>query len=292
MDQRKRKKPAQSKRRSRTTPPPQQPQDAVVAAPPAVTGFEASYEAVVPAAGEVAAHEVVTFNGNAQVVLQNAKAGVAAVLAARPEIVADPAAPKVDFEKVAFTLTIAEALVFAANAAANAVADKSETSSLMSQVYELRDELLSNAVALVKSKVIKGRDADAVANIQKGRGPIDAAQDCLALAALFRRVADAIEGQSPITPALVQRAAELGSAALHALTPEGVEVDRGGSDPVTKACEVRDRIAALLTQHYAYVARVAGWRWGFAMGEHIPALRKRVLSAAAEDEAPPAPTPA
>lgn len=298
MDKRRKKRPTATGRGSRTTPPlAQKPEQAAATADqtPAtveVAGFEGSYEAFVAEANGVHERDVVTFTGNAQVTLQNARAGVAAVMAERARIEADPAAPEVDFVMLSTTARVAEALVFAANAASNAVAERSETNALMSEVYELRDELLANAVALVKSKVIKGKDADTVAAIQKGKGAIDAAQDCIALAALFRRVARDIEGMSPVTPERVQRAAKAGSDALLALAPEGVVVERAAPDPVAKAAEMRDRMAALLARYYAYVGRVAGWLWGFELGDHVPALRSRAVSGSVVEAPEPQPPPA
>lgn len=296
MDKRKKKKPTATGKGSRTTPPPPQTvaqtaasvvQEAAVTA--AVAGFEGSYDAFVAEAMQRPQGEVATFTGNAHVALQNARAGVAAVLAERARIESDPEAPEVDFVMVSATTRVAEALVFAANAASNAAAQRSETSAQLTRVYEIRDELLSNAVSLVKSKVIKGNDAEIVANIQKGKGPIDAAQDCIALAALFRRLAADIAGKSPITPARVQEAARMGSDALLVLAPDGVAVESGGEDPVAKAAEMRDRVAALLTRYYAYVGRVAGWLWGFNLGDHVSPLRSRAVSSAADDEGDPQP---
>lgn len=304
MDKRKKKKPTATGRGSRTTPPPPQtvtqtaaPVVREVAVNVSVAGFEGSYETFVAEATQLHARDVAIFNGNAQVALQNARAGVAAVMAERARIESDPEAPEVDFAKISATARVAEALVFAANAASNAVAERSETNAQMSKVYELRDELLANAVSLVKSKVIKGKDADSVANIQKGKGAIDAAQDCIALGALFRRVARDIEGKSPITPERVREAAQAGSDALLVLAPDGVVVERSGEDPVAKAAEMRDRMAALLTRHYAYVGRIAGWLWGFNLGDHVSPLRSRSVSSGAAEEGepqpptPPAPTP-
>lgn len=287
------KKPPVSRATTRSSPP-SAPEVTEVAAdepgPQEAAGFEGSYDACVADAMALAKGEFANFNGNALVVFRNARKGVEAVMAERARIEADPAAPKVDFARVAATVRVAEALVFAASAASNAAVAKGVTAAKMVAVYEARDVLLANAVSLVKSKVIKGNDADTVANIMKGKGPIDAAQDLVALAALFRRIAASIKGVSPVTPAMVQEAASLGSEALTMLMPEGVEPVSDAPDAAAQAAEMRDRMAALLSRSYAYVARIGGWLWGHDVDAHVPLLRSRAVATSGEvEEAPPAP---
>lgn len=256
--------------------------------PEEAAGFEGSYDSRLAAAMALAKSELTTFTGNALVVYRNVRNGVDAVLAQRAHIEADPTAPKVDFARIEATVRDAEALVFAADAASTAAAAKGVTAAKMVAVYKLRDMLLSNAVSLVKSNVIKGDDADLVAKIAKGRGPIDAAQDLVALAALFRRVAADIKGVSPVTPAMVQDAARLGSEALGMLSPRGVAPVSTEPDAAAQAAEMRDRMAALLRQSYAYVARIGGWLWGHEVDAHVPLLRSRAVVSAEPDPPPPA----
>ncbi len=286
-----RKKPTSNKPVARTRAAPKQPPAVATTSADEAAGFEASYEATQADAQAVAESDVFTYTGNAHVALQNARKGVAAVVAERARIESDPKAPKVDFASIAATVRVAEALVFAVTIVSNTSAEKREINALMSEVYETRDEILANAVSLVKSKVITGKDAEVVANIAKGTGPVDAAQDCIALAALYRRIASSIAGKTPITAERVKRAAELGSEALATLTPSGVEVKRDANDPVARAAEMRDRIAVVLTRHYDEIARIGGWLWGFDLAAHVPPLRSRT-AAREEPVVTPSPAPA
>lgn len=253
---------------------------------------EAAYHACVSEALALGDHEYDTFNGNPQVTWQNAQRGVLAVLAERAAIDASPDAPTVDFARVASTLTAASALQFATVLASNASLPRSALAAMRARMYAVRDMLLTSASALVKVGVYTQENAATVAAIQQGNGPIDAANDCVALASLFRATVALVHGRSPVTPELVDESARLGTQMLQLLKPDGV-ANAPAVDTITRAAEVRDRLAALLARRYAYVARVGGWLWGHELAEHVPPLRSRSVGAAAdgEDERQPDPQP-
>lgn len=240
--------------------------------------FEASYRSLEGEALALAPGEVASFTANAMVVFQNVRTGTRAVLAERAVFEADREAPKPDFARVVSAITAAEALVYASRRAAGATATKNDLATKTREVFELRDVLLASAVAAIKARVLPPKAADAVAAIQVGRGPIDGAQDCIDLAALFRAHAAALAGKTAVTPELVEKAAACGSALLHLLAPAGVAVASDEPDPIAEAADLRDRMAALVAQKYAYVARVGGWRWGFDLTAHVPPMRSRTVA--------------
>lgn len=260
-----------------STPPP--PGDA--------TGAEAAYDEFKTEARGIDPQEVKTFTGSANVALQNVKTGVESVVAERVRIESDPDAPKVDFVRIETTVRVAHALVFAALRASHAVDPKASPREQVSEAFELRDVILASAVALAKAGRLDPRE---VAKIQAGTGPLDAAEDCIALAALFRREARRIAGASPITDVQLARAAELGTELVSSLKPTGAHPKVKRPTPVSDAAVMRDRMAALLRRHHAYVVKVGGWLWGYDVADHVPPLGSRAVVSGASEEAPEAPT--
>jgi hypothetical protein len=294
-----RRRPAARKSAKQTTPPPAVTEEPVQPAPsdqPAetdsVAGFEASYHRFEGEAAGIADAEVQPLNCNAMVCFHNARSGAMAVLAERARIEADPEAPKVDFARIEATVSVGEAAVFAARRAANTVAEKSEIQSKTAEMFESRDLLASSAVAAVKAKLVKGKEADTIAIILRGKGPIDGAQDCIDLGSWFRRNASALAGKTAVTTADIAKAERLGAEVLRMVSPAGVEAatEADVNAAVTEAAAMRDRMGTLLARHHAYVARVGGWLWGHDVAEHVPLLRARsVTPTRAAPPAPPAP---
>ena len=252
-------------------------------------GAEAAYELHLAAALALDPREVPVWNGNANVALHNVTAGAAAILAERPALAADPDAPRVDVARVERVPSVAEALVFATRRVANLLDDASDLKVELATAYKLRELLLTSAVSLVAAGAL---DARAVAAIQSGSGSIDCAQDLIDLAALFRANVDKVAGRTPVTADDLRAAATLGTALLARLKPGGVAPDAVRSEKAVEAASIRDRMGALLTREYGYVAKIGGYRWGHALAEHVPLLRSRSVTAAADSPAEPAtPTP-
>ncbi len=246
-----------------------------------VTGFEGSFRLFVAEAGLVT--DAVTFRGNAMVAFHNARRGVLAVLAAQPRFAADPDAPRLDVARVERTTRAAEALVYATRRASQTLSVRSDVTGRTSEVYALREMLLSNADAAVKSRALPASAARDVETIHKGHGAIDAAQDCIDLAAFFDAHAAALGGRTFVTAQHLRDARAQGSALLHLLRPSGVEPLVAGVDPVADAAALRDRMAVVLARHYDYVARLGGWLWGLDVAAHVPPLRSRTVATTSED---------
>jgi len=248
-------------------------------------GAEAAYEIHLAAARALDPREVPVWNGNANVALHNVRAGAAAVLAEQPALADDPAAPRVDVARIARVPSVAEALVFATRRVANLLDDASDLKVELAAAYKLRELLLTSAVALVAAGVL---DARAVATIQSGSGSIDCAQDLIDLAALFRANVDKIAGRSAVTADDLRAAATLGTALLARLKPGGIAPDAARSEKALEAASIRDRMGALLTREYGYVAKIGGYRWGHALADHVPLLRSRSVAVPTEPAADPA----
>lgn len=261
--------------------------------PDEARGFAGSYARFESAARAVDRRDVATFNATPMVVFHNARRGALEVLAARGLIESDPDAPKVDFARVEATIQVGEALVFATRRVTLAAVTKGELQEKTAKMFEAREVLMTSAVAAITAKVVTDpKQVDAFRNIQKGKGPIDDAQDCVDIAGWFTTNADALRGKTAVTAEQIRDAARLGSELLHLLAPAGVEAAGTVASPTDDAIEMRDRMMAVLVQHHAYVARVAGWLWGLDAANHVPPLRSRGVERAAPPvpPAPPAPT--
>lgn len=79
-------------------------------------------------------------------------------------------------------------------------APASELQRLLASGSVLRSLLLKTAESLAKAGLLS---ATAVAKIRAGTGKLDAARDCVELAALFGKDAAALRGKSPVAAAQV-----------------------------------------------------------------------------------------
>ncbi|MFO0588298.1 MAG: hypothetical protein U0441_12190 [Polyangiaceae bacterium] len=74
---------------------------------------------------------------------------------------------------------------------------------------------------------------------RQGRGSIDAAQDAVDLAALFREFAAAVRGKTPVTAEMLKEAADLGTELLLALKPKSAKKDWTPKGALKEAIEAR-----------------------------------------------------
>jgi len=113
---------------------------------------------------------------------------------------------------------------------------------LLDEASALRMALLTDAEALAARGLL---DAGTVAEIRRGKGNIDMANDLVALASLFTTHAGAIQGKTAATPAEVSRAGALGPMLLAALGARS-HADAGPSD----ASDKRARAFTLFLRAY------------------------------------------
>lgn len=109
----------------------------------------------------------------------------------------------------------------------------------------LREQLLGAADAHVLFGHI---DRESVAKIREGAGHLDRANDLIALAALFDSAWPVIGAQTPVKPAQIDRAAELGTALVAALG--GKELDVGALEGGRTPADLRNRAFRLLITDY------------------------------------------
>jgi hypothetical protein len=111
--------------------------------------------------------------------------------------------------------------------------------ALANEAAPLRERLLSSAEFLARFGLL---DATHVAEIRKGTGYLDTAQDLTALAALFRASWPEVVSKSIVTMAEVDRAAELGPLLIGAFGRR-----QQGTEGMRAQAEAQDRLARAYT---------------------------------------------
>jgi hypothetical protein len=281
--------PATKKPRSKTTVSPIATGGTIAGAtsPPAVaTGSAAAYAQYLPiAAAAFPQGQVPRFAGDPALALSNASMGLAALAPYASELAKLPA--PFDLAAMQSVPEVAQAAIYAA--AQVDTRSAGTIAALRSQVSAVRDVLLSNAVALMKSGVLP---APAVQRIVRGRGVADSAQDCVDLAALFTANAAAVRGKTAITAAQISQAAQVGDQLLSLLKPKNAK--QGTLASRNAAALARDQLGALLAQRYVELRRAGMWVWVDAVDDHVPSMRAHLVhkKRAKTPAAPAAKTPA
>jgi hypothetical protein len=150
---------------------------------------------------------------------------------------------------------------------------ESETLSLLEKGRFLRRKLLKSADACAEYEVVPSY---LVENIKKGRGSRDVANDCVALASLFREHKAALYGKTPVPDEDIEQSAIIGSKLQAVLKPSGASSSPEPTEAELGAYDLRDRFWTLLVQH-----RDTAWRLGaLVVGEQkvaelVPALLSR-----------------
>jgi hypothetical protein len=220
--------------------------------------------------------------GDALLILANVRQGVASLRTREADIAAH--LPLLDRAGLWSLPELALALGFAARSAELQSPEDSVLSALLARVYELRDLLLTNAEGLAKAGLFTSAEVE---KIRAGKGRADAAQDCIALAALYRRHAAALRGKSPITAAQVGETAAAGTQAIKLLRPKS---SRRKSAGPSQASLDRDLLYTLLVDRYRAARRAGRYLWEDSADDHVPALLSRQrLSRPRKPKTPPPP---
>ena len=149
-----------------------------------------------------------------------------------------------------------------------ASADPEAAKNLIEEAGKLREGLLIAAEALAHRGLL---NADAVAKIRKGSGTTDAANDLVALAALFSSDWGKVSSKTAVERHEIDRAAELGPAVMVAVAL------RKQGNKKTDTEGQRARAFTLLTRAYDSCRRALAYlRWKEGDAESIaPSLYKK-----------------
>jgi hypothetical protein len=240
---------------------------------PEVTGSEEEYERYLPVAQALAEGDVLSYRLDPSLAYHNVAAGVEALIAMETRIREE--LPKVRFEEIKELPAVTIGLCFAASQVDGQGGVTLELRAPLRRAYELREVMLAAARALALAGLLPKA---AVENIVKGRGGIDAAQDCVDLAALFRKHAAAVRGKTAVTAAMITEAATVGTLLLKGLRSKNVKRDYSPKGDRKVAIEARDRLATVVAKRHELARRIAYWLWGDEMDRHVPALQARVAA--------------
>jgi len=221
------------------------------------------------------------YRGGALIMLANVRRAVESLQPRDAEIAAH--LPRLDRAAMWSAPELALALGFAVRAVSRESPEESMLPALLTRVYELRDLLLTNAEGLAKAGLF-GRVE--VERIRAGRGKPDAAQDCIDLAALYRRHAAAIRGKTPVTADKVRESAEVGAQALKLLRPARGKRAAAAPSEMTRD---RDLLYTLLVTRYRDLRRAGLYLWLDEADNYVPALLSRERPGRPKKQ--PAPTP-
>lgn len=166
---------------------------------------------------------------------------------------------------------VADGLVFASHRVQRIDAAEKTLRDDTSRAYVVRDLMLTALECAAKFDIIP---TTAVLALRAGSGAMDASLDLIGAVAVFREHASALDGKTPVTPELLEKAQSLGNSLQARITPKGQK-------PVgTKEADEKDAAVDLELRFYALVAdkhheaRAAGREiWGRAMSAHVPALQ-------------------
>lgn len=231
----------------------------------------AQFERMLPRAeSEFGAQKVMTFRIDPILALHNVREGVGAVLEEQARARAE--LPKLDLARVKQLPELALAVAYAARRAESERQTQQSSREIerkLRRTQELRQLLLAAAESLaLAGHLPKAR----VARIRAGRGALDAAQDCVELAALFQKSASAVRGRSPVTREQITEAATLGSELLQAIKPARTRRTSQKNSDAVDAAAARDRLGALLLSEHDTLRRAGFWLFGREADTRVPPL--------------------
>jgi hypothetical protein len=245
--------------------------------------IEAHYKTHLPAAQALPAASILTARVDPDLAIVNIETGMRLVTEHAADIPVH--FPKVNLTTLQALPEIAFALKYAALRAEQEVPAESQMAAKLSEARDLRAKLLAAAKSLAENGLVP--DAE-VAAIVAGKGVRDRAEDCVALAALFRNHIVAIAGKHPITTEMIDQSAAVGSWLVANLRPANAP-----NPPATgpsAAVEIRNRFATLLIDGHNKLEAIAHYFHPFDWEERVPALGSRRV-ARKKDEPAPTPTP-
>lgn len=240
-------------------------------AAPTIEESASVFARIRPLAEALDPRDIVEFSSDASLVYHNLCAGADAVLKEEARIRAELVKVRIDDLREA--PAIAQALIFAAAQVPLTARRAGTTTELVARAYELRGTLIENAQPLVSATLLP---AGAFREILKGRGKLDAANDCVDLVQLFRDHWMGVQGKTVVTPEMLTEASQVGSTLQTILLPGRAVRRRQVAPETAAAAAIRDRIWTLLRQRYVLIWRVGAWLWGPDVEERVPALHSAV----------------
>jgi hypothetical protein len=237
---------------------------------PVIVGSQEAFERFLPDAEALGADAVQPFRADAMLAYHNVDRGLDAIAPFIDQIKQE--LPTIHVQQLAELSDLALAVIFAASQIDRS--SDGSTAETLAEARTLRTLLLASADALAAAGLLPAR---AVRKIHEGSGPLDAAQDCVDLAALFSKHSKDIKGKSAVSSSQVTKAAKVGTELLKRLKKKGAKAKK---DPdVALAVGRRDRLWTMLVERHKELRRVGMWLWLDEVDAHVPKIQSRLVSA-------------
>lgn len=227
-------------------------------------GSQAAYDAFLAAAKLLDPGVIEECCADVVLAYHNVSRGVENVLGSGAVVVGK--LPDVNVVELSLLPRLAQGLVFAALQVHRELRGTPFGASF-ERAQVLRRKLRKAADALAEAGLLADTDIDEV-RLQVRQ---DVLEDCMALAALFRRNEGRITGRSPISAADLREAEQVADK-LRAMLGQQGDASDGGAPSLVKVIEMRDRFWTLLFQRYDVLWRCGAWLYGRAVDERVPPL--------------------
>lgn len=218
------------------------------------------------------------WKGGADIIRVNVERAVEAVLPHLAAVIPKKL-PAVDADAIRELPTLAIALVYAADRVAGP-----PSPDVLARQKTMRP---MRKLALMQLQIFAGLGlvpAERVEKIADGRGPVDEANDCIAIPDAFREYDGKVSGKHPFTKEQLEQLAADGNWLKANIKVEGALADSSVPDP---DAVVRDQLYAEIKRRYDDVFKVAVEVWGRKdADDHISALHARTRA----EPQPKAPT--
>ncbi|MFL5352435.1 hypothetical protein [Archangium sp.] len=227
-------------------------------------GSQAAYDAFLGAAKALDPGVIEECCADVVLAYHNVSRGVENVLGSGAVVVGK--LPDVNVVELSLLPRLAQGLVFAALQVHRELRS-APFGTLFERAQLVRRKLRKAADALAEAGLLADTDIDEV-RLQARQ---DVLEDCLALAAVFRRNEARITGRSPVVAADIREAEQVADKLRTMLGLQGDAAD-GGAPSLVKVIEMRDRFWTLLFQRYDVLWRCGAWLYGRGVDERVPPL--------------------
>ncbi len=232
-----------------------------------------------PLAEALPAEGVGVFRGTPLVMLANARQALVAVEPALLGAISKLRDPRIEeaYELPALIL----GLQHAAARVPGAALSTGQISSLLAEQSPWR-LLMLDQLDVLASPQIGLVPTERVAAIRAGSGPLDRAEDFVAVAGLYREYEGALAGKHPFTAAQLDRIAEVGATLLQHMRPGNAPKAPSVRGPEALLC---DRFGALVAQRYEHLLLLASVGFGTTRADAVMPALHGVARAAKADRA-------
>ncbi len=243
---------------------------------------QAAYDTFLAAARTIEASAVEECCADLVLTYHNVTRGVEGVIGSGAVVVGK--LPNVDVVEMSMLPRLVQGLAFASLQVQREL-KATPFGLLFEQAQNLRRKLRKTAEALAEANLLADADADEV----RLHGQQDVLDDCLALAAVFRRNEARLTGRSPVSPSEVRDVEQIAEKLKVLLGQQPAPSE--GAPPLVKLIELRDRFWTLLIQRHDVLWRCGAWLYGRSVDDRVPplvvrqAVVRRPRAAPAEREA-------